>query len=424
MATKPTVNNISNVSTSEDLLNQNFEILAVAIAANLSRSDTSSNQMETTLDMNSQKIVNLPAAESGTEPPTLTQVQDLIAAADTGSGGTFAWPTATKTSIVGTDELVIADSADSYDLKKIIVSNILAHTGEVTGTTTLTIADGAVVTDRLADSSVTSAKIGNGEVVRAKIEDTAINTSKIADDAVTTPKIVDRAVDATKLPEFSRGEIMTRRGNGNGDSEVITPASLYNISEVSSGDYIMIWDIGIGALLKATRDQFFTDQDKTNFQNLEDIADSAILGRSSGAGDGRYEELTPAQVATILDKASDQLFIVNLTADETTSAVAATGVWNIRAPYAMEIQDVRVSALTAPTGDYLGVDVLVDVASIFSTKPQIDAGDFSNVTSGTPYVFSNTTVGNDSLISVNIDQVGSTVAGAGVKLIIRAKPTL
>ena len=78
------------------------------------------------------------------------------------------------------------------------------HTGEVTGDGALTIADGAVVADRLATDAVTTVKIA----------DVNVTTAKIADDAVTTDKILDDAVDYDKLgTEFTTSTSFTAATN-------------------------------------------------------------------------------------------------------------------------------------------------------------------------------------------------------------------
>jgi hypothetical protein len=58
------------------------------------------------------------------------------------------------------------------------------HSGEVTGATALTIADGAVVTDRIADDAVTTAKIADDAITGAKIDGT---TTVTAASVVVTP---------------------------------------------------------------------------------------------------------------------------------------------------------------------------------------------------------------------------------------------
>ncbi len=93
------------------------------------------------------------------------------------------------------------------------------HTGEVTGATALTIADGAVVTARLADDAVTTAKIADGAVNTDRLGTQAVTGAKIAantigsgnlgsncvltaaitDANVTTAKIADSAVTGAKI---------------------------------------------------------------------------------------------------------------------------------------------------------------------------------------------------------------------------------
>jgi len=83
------------------------------------------------------------------------------------------------------------------------------HTGEVTGATALTIADGAVVTARIADDAVTGDKIAHNTITATNmntssvpataIQTSAVTTSKIADANVTTAKIADDAVTGAKI---------------------------------------------------------------------------------------------------------------------------------------------------------------------------------------------------------------------------------
>jgi hypothetical protein len=61
------------------------------------------------------------------------------------------------------------------------------------------------------------------------------------------------------------------------------------------------------------------------------------------------------------------------------------------------------------------VDVKVAGVSILSTKPQIQSGEFSSLT-GTEAVLSSTTFSKGDKVTIHIDQIGSTVAGTGLKV--------
>ena len=89
---KITLNDISNLTgnptTAETALNDNFTRIEEAIENTLSRDGTIPNFLEASLDANSQRIVNLPYALSGSEPVTLAQVYALVTGEDwTGGGG-------------------------------------------------------------------------------------------------------------------------------------------------------------------------------------------------------------------------------------------------------------------------------------------------------------------------------------------------
>lgn len=74
---KLTLFDLSSGSYSVDLLNQNFQLIENALENTLSRDGTVPNGMSAPLDMNSQAIINLPVATSGSSPVTLAQVQAM-----------------------------------------------------------------------------------------------------------------------------------------------------------------------------------------------------------------------------------------------------------------------------------------------------------------------------------------------------------
>ena len=86
-------------------------------------------------------------------------------------------------------------------------------------------------------------------------------------------------------------------------------------------------------------------------------------------------------------------------------------VWSdyVRRPFS--ITDWKFNVITAPTGADIIMDVHLNGATIFSTKPTIAAGAF--ISSGA--VLSTSVFAEDDLIEVFIDQVGSTVTGKNLK---------
>lgn len=102
--------------------------------------------------------------------------------------------------------------------------------------------------------------------------------------------------------------------------------------------------------------------------------------------------------------------------DETTALTTGTARLTFRMPYALTLTDVRISVTTAPVGSTIIVDVNRNGTSIFSTRVSIDASERTSVTAATAHVLSTTALSSDDEITVDIDQVGSSTAGAGLKL--------
>lgn len=102
--------------------------------------------------------------------------------------------------------------------------------------------------------------------------------------------------------------------------------------------------------------------------------------------------------------------------DETTALTTGTAKVTFRMPYAFTLTAVRASVTTAPTGSVLTVDINEAGTTVLSTKLTIDATEKTSTTAATAAVISDTALANDAEITIDIDAVGSTVAGAGLKV--------
>jgi hypothetical protein len=102
--------------------------------------------------------------------------------------------------------------------------------------------------------------------------------------------------------------------------------------------------------------------------------------------------------------------------DETTALTTGTAKVTVRMPYAFTLTGVRASVTTAPTDAALIVDINEGGSTILSTKLSIDAGEKTSTTAASAAVISDTALADDAELTFDIDQVGSTVAGAGLKV--------
>lgn len=110
-----------------------------------------------------------------------------------------------------------------------------------------------------------------------------------------------------------------------------------------------------------------------------------------------------------------QSFIIACS-DETSNLSTGTAKATFRMPYAFTITDVRASVTTAPTGAAIQVDINESGTTILSTKITIDATEKTSTTAATPAVISDASLADDAEITIDIDQVGSTITGAGLKV--------
>jgi hypothetical protein len=105
--------------------------------------------------------------------------------------------------------------------------------------------------------------------------------------------------------------------------------------------------------------------------------------------------------------------------DETSNLTTGTAKVTFRMPYAMTLSSVRASVNTAPTGSTLVVDINEGGSTILSTKLSIDASELTSTTAATAAVISDTALADDAEVTIDIDQIGSTIAGKGLKVVLK-----
>ena len=132
------------------------------------------------------------------------------------------------------------------------------------------------------------------------------------------------------------------------------------------------------------------------------------------SGTATCETQTAANTAASLKPRECLMFALS---DETTALTTGTAKLSVRMPYAFTLTAVRANVVTAPTGAAIIVDINEGDAftTILSTKITIDATEKTSTTATAP-VISDTTIADDALITFDIDQIGSVIAGAGLKV--------
>ena len=77
MAKKPTLTDVTSGFGTAAVINANNAAIEAAFDNTLSRDGSTPNQMEASFDMNSNRILNLPAATTNSEPATYAQLQNV-----------------------------------------------------------------------------------------------------------------------------------------------------------------------------------------------------------------------------------------------------------------------------------------------------------------------------------------------------------
>ena len=175
------------------------------------------------------------------------------------------------------------------------------------------------------------------------------------------------------------------------------------------------------------------DRADSNFTNLYtvlttaesdvDLAEASITVLES---DVDYAEASITAIESNIDTVESSITALEAvsvvltyhTGSETDALAIDTGYIHFRAPFAFTLTEVRASVATMPTGNKLIFDLNEGGSSVLSTKLSIDNSETTSEDASTPYVISDSSIADDALMTFDIDQVGTTTPGNGVRFTI------
>ena len=104
--------------------------------------------------------------------------------------------------------------------------------------------------------------------------------------------------------------------------------------------------------------------------------------------------------------------------DETTALTTGTAKVTFHMPYAFYLTDIKAGVTTAPVGATLTIDLNEAGSSCLTTPLTIDASEKTSATAATAAVIAGAgpELAADALMTIDIDQIGSSTAGAGLKV--------
>ena len=306
------------------------------------------------LSWNGTNWVPAAAASAGT--------QNLWATVEGDSGTTTADSTTDTLQIQGGDGIDTAVSGD-----------VLTVSGEAASTTNKGIAsfenDDFTVTNGAV--SLKSISIANGGTGAANAADGFDNLA----------------------PTTTAGDLITHDGSDNTRLAIGTAGQVLKVNSAANG---VEW----GAASGAGSIDGLTDVDTSSSGHVP--ADEQVLTWDAGMSHWMPKAL-PVEIGIAVS-------------DETTALTTGTAKTTFRMPHAMTLTAVRANVSTAPAGANLIVDINEGGTTIFSTNLSIDDGEKTSTTAATPAVISDTALADDAEITVDIDQIGSSTAGAGLKI--------
>jgi hypothetical protein len=202
--------------------------------------------------------------------------------------------------------------------------------------------------------------------------------------------------------------------NAGTQTVAISPATTSAAGSMSSADKTKLDGVAAGAEVNVNADWNASSGDAQilNKPTIPTAADAAPSGLAATAAVGVSTDYAREDH----QHQRDADVIVVPVGDESTSLTTGTAKIKFRMPFAATLLAVRANVNTAPTGSTLIVDINEAGVSVLGTKLSIDATEFTSTTAASAATITDSSLADDAEISIDIDQIGSTVAGAGLKV--------
>jgi hypothetical protein len=106
--------------------------------------------------------------------------------------------------------------------------------------------------------------------------------------------------------------------------------------------------------------------------------------------------------------------------NESTAITTGTSKITFRMPFAMTLTEVRASLTAAQaTGSIVTIDINESGSTILSTKITIDNTELTSETADADSVISDTSLAENAVMTVDIDQCDGSTAAAGLKILLK-----
>ena len=206
-----------------------------------------------------------------------------------------------------------------------------------------------------------------------------------------------------------------------GHTHTIDDLTDVTITSVSDNQ-ILRFDTGGGVWQNETP-PWLVDITSENFSTLADVTITAIASGEILKWNGSaWINNTLAEAGISATGHTHSTSFISALSDETSDLTTGIKV-TFRMPFAFTVNEVRASLTTPATGaTLLTVDINEGGTSILSTKITIDASEKTSETAATAPVISDSALADDAEITLEIDAVGNTTTGKGLKVEISGVP--
>ena len=324
---------------------------------------------------------------------------------------------------VGTAE--IADDAVTADKLANAINTAIAantakntnatHTGDVTGSGALTIGADKVITSKILNANVTTAKIADDAVTYAKMQHTGtanrllgaasagligevqVVVGMMAADSIDSAQYVNGSIDHEHLAaDIVDGDIIA---DDSIDSEHIVADSI-------DAEHLNANSVNTDAIIDdAVRTAHIQDAQVTVAKMAANSVDSAQYADAS------------IDIEHVSIGAKTEVIAIAC-GDEGTDLTTGAAKSTFHMPYGYVLTGFKASVTTAPVGSTLTVDLNEAGSTCLTTKCTIDASEKTSGTAATAPVIGGAgpALANNALMTVDIDQIGSSTAGTGLKV--------